>query len=34
MQAVFDVMGVVFPIVIPRRHVFAQYVRASGDRWR
>jgi len=33
MQA--SLMGVVlFPLVIPWRHVWAQYVRAPGDRWR
>ena len=26
-------MGVVFPIAIPWRHVFANYVMAPGDRW-
>lgn len=27
-------MGVVFPIVIPWRYVFANYVTGRGDRWR
>jgi hypothetical protein len=27
-------MGVIFPLVIPWRYVFAHYVRAPGDRWR
>jgi len=26
-------MGVIFPIVIPWRYVFANYVKKSGDRW-
>jgi hypothetical protein len=26
-------MGVVFPIAIPWRHVLANYVMAPGDRW-
>ena len=27
-------MGVIVPIVIPWRHVFANFVKAPGDRWR
>jgi hypothetical protein len=27
-------MGVIFPLVIPWRYVFDQYVRGQGDRWR
>jgi len=27
-------MGVIFPIVIPWHYVFANYVKAAGDRWR
>ena len=27
-------MGVIFPIVIPWRYVFSNYVMKRGDRWR
>lgn len=27
-------MGIIFPIVIPWRYVFANYVKKPGDRWR
>lgn len=32
--AVACLMGVIFPIVIPWRYVFANYFRKAGDRWR
>lgn len=32
--AVACLMGVIFPIVIPWRYVFANYFRKPGDRWR
>jgi len=31
--AVACLMGVIFPIVIPWRYVWVNYVKASGDRW-
>lgn len=27
-------LGIIFPIIMPWRYVFADYVRAAGERWR
>ena len=32
--AVACLMGVIFPVIIPWRYVWANYVTAPGDRWR
>jgi hypothetical protein len=32
--AVEIMMGIIVPIIIPWRYVFANYVRRRGDRWR